>query len=131
MIKLRELVEPDSVSSVAFDVLRIVGGVGLRLALYGLAVAALCLGCVVNAMQLWTSPNTAFLILVALAFVSVLAGWALRRAANLKARVEQLEDVRFCSRPKGKSFYGPSVRVPPPGVGIFKDELPHIARGPK
>lgn len=83
-MNLDEAIKPDSMRPVLNDVFKVVAGVAVRVALYALAVGALCLASVIRVMGLWTAPGTGTLTLVLLACTAVLAGWALRRAERLR-----------------------------------------------
>lgn len=98
----------DSLYSVAFDAFKVSAAIACRLFLYGVGIAALCFATVVRVLDAWVAGGTVITILIMLAATCFLAGWALRRAANLKAELERRDDIGFCppGRFMGSVSYG-------------------------
>lgn len=84
-MNLKEAIAPDTIGTIAFDIVKIAVPAFVRLALYTTAVIALCMASVVYTSRLVAMPNLGSALLVIIAALAVLAGWALRRAAKFKA----------------------------------------------
>lgn len=92
-MNFKEAIAPDTVVTIALDVVRLAVPIILRAALYLIAVIALCMASVVYTSRLVALPNLGALLLVIIAVLAVLSGWSLRRAARFKASADA---ISFC-----------------------------------